>query len=373
MKRILIILFCFALLLAGCKTDEPAATTMPTTEPATVPATQAPTTEPTVEETTAPTETEPPVPDTLSAAALADRTYVVLMTMDLGAAIEIVDTYDEDFYVVSTAEGYGLIEKRLVRMDGEEEYEGWTGYAVYQAKVYDNYHLLPGNEKSLNMNTKIQVLAAVGETLVVQMEDGIAYMRAKEVSRNYIQPTPSSGNSGSADGGDIILGGTSGVVELSCFVSQSGTVTGKGTVLAEDAEIILGWFDRDEAVAIINEEGFLDEKEGWYGIYHEGFYGYVRQELIRKDTEEPYTEWDGFAKYQAQLFDNYYLYGEPASKLATNANVHVIADLGNCYLVICEGYTGYIAKDMVSQTRNNYSNGGGNGGDSGGDWTPPAL
>lgn len=367
MKKILAILICMTLLLAGCKTDVPeASTTMATQEPTTVPATQAPTTEP----TTVPTETEPPIPVTLSAKALADHVDLVLTTLDRGAVVEIVGEYEEKYYVVKTTEGHGLMEKRLVRLDGAEAYKGWTGYAIYGAKVYTNYHLLPGGEQTLNMNTQIAVLDDLDGTLVVQMPEGIGYMRAGELSRAYIQPAPSGGNSGSADGGDISLGGTGGVMKLSHFVTHSGDATGKGTVLANEAEVILGWFDRNDTVEIVNEEGFIDEKEGWYGIYREGLCGYARQNLIRKDTEEAYVQWNGFAKYQAQLFDNYYLYGEPVSKLASNAEVQILDDLGNCYLATSGSHTGYIAKEMVSETKINYSSGSEN---SGGDWTPPAL
>lgn len=371
MKRIFVILLCLSLLLVGCGKNPPVETTTPTTEPATVPTVQ-PTTAPTTEPTTVPTETEPPVPATLSAAALADRVYVVLMTVDRDSVVEIVEEYDEEFYLVKTEQGYGLIEKRLIRMDGAEGYESWTGYARYKATFYTNYHLLPGNEQPLNTNTKVQVIDALGDTLVVQLEDTIGYMRASELSRSYIQSAPSGGNSGSADGGDIVLGGVSGIMPLSNFVVQKGDVSGKGTVLAKEAEIVIGWFDRDDPVAIVNEAGFIDEKEGWYGIYYEGVYGYVRQSLIRMDGEEAYTQWDGFAKYQAQMFDNYYLGGEAIAKLSSNAGVHILEDLGNCYLATSGEYTGYIAKDMVSETKINYNSGGG-GGNSGGDWTPPAL
>lgn len=372
MKRIFVILLCLSLLMAGCGRRTPAETSTPTVASTTVP-TAAPTAEPTTEPTTVPTETEPPVPNTLSASALADRTYVVLMTVDRDEELEIVDQFDEAFYVIKAAEGYGLMEKRLVRMEGAEVYEGWMGYAFYQAKIYNNYQLLPGNEQTLGTNTKVQVLDNLGGTLVVQTESGIGYMKEKELSRSYIQPAPSGGNSGSADGGDIVLGGQSGIMPLATFIPYGGDVTGKGTVLANEAEIILGWFDRGESVAIINEDGFLEEKEGWYGIYHEGLYGYVRQNLIRQDTEEAYAEWDGFAKYQAQLFANYYLHGDPVSKLNSNANVHILEDLGHCYLATSGEHTGYIAKDMVSETKINYNSGGGSSGDSGGDWTPPAL
>lgn len=370
MKRILAILICMTLLLAGCKENVPQLTITDPTEEPTVPTTHPVTQPPTTEPTTVPTETEPPVPDTLPATALADKVYFVLTTLARDAVVEIAGEYDENYYIVKTAEGHGLMEKRLIRLDGAASYEGWTGYAVYGAKVYTNYQLLPGGEQALNMNTKVPVLDDLDGTLVVQTDSGIGYMREKELSRGYIQPAP-SGGSGSADGGDITLSTQGGIVLLSNIITPSGDVTGKGTVLADDAAIILGWFDRNDTVSVINEDGFMVEKEGWYSIYHEGLYGYVRQNLVRKDGEEAYAQWNGFAKYQAQLFDNYYLNGEPVSKLAANVDVQILEDLCHCYLATSGEHTGYIAKDMVSETKINYNSGG--GGDSGGDWTPPAL
>lgn len=371
MKRILIILLCLSLLLAGCgkKTPDPMETVkVPETAPAT---TQEPT-----EETTAPTETEPPVPETISGTALADRSYVVAKTLDRGDTVEVVGAYDETFCIVKTELGYGLMETCLIRPEGAKPYEPWTGYALYNARLFNNYHLLPDGAQTLTLNTQIQVLEDMGSWMVVQYEDSIGYMLASEVSKYYIQPSTGGGGgggTGGADGGDIVLGNWGGVMGLSTFIPQEGDVSGMGTVLVNEAEIILGWFDRGDIAAIVNEEGFVEEKEGWYAVYHQGLYGYVRQELIRREGEEAYSEWDGFAQYQAPVYDNYYLSGEPMTKLTANAGVHILEDLGNCYLVISGENTGYMAKETVSQSFINYGGGGNTGGNSGGDWTPPAM
>lgn len=370
MKKVMMLLLCLSLVLAGCGKKTPESTTEVTGVPETVPAT---TQKPTEEPTTVPTETEPPVPETVSATALADRTYVVSKMLDRDEPVEVVGEFDEIFYIVKTEEGYGLIEKCLVRMDGAESYKSWTGYAVYNAKLYNNYHLLPGEEQKLSTNTQVQVLEDLGTCLVVQHEENIFYMRPAEVSKHYIQPsTGGSGNTGGADGGDIILGNWSGVMRLSSFIPQEGEVTGNGIVLVNLAEIYLGWFDRNDTVAIITEEGFMEEKEGWCAVYHEGLYGYVRQNLIQEAGAEDYAEWDGFAQYLAPVYANYYLNGEPETKLSTNTKVHILEDLGNCYLVISGDISGYMAKETVSQSFINYGGGGG-GGDTGGDWTPPAM
>ena len=360
MKKLLALLFALTLLLlAGCGGNAPAETTPVTTE-APVETTEA--TEP------APTETEPPVPETLSGTVQADKTAVVLTTANRGDVLDIVDEYDEAHYVVKLDSGYGLVEKRLMRTEGEEPYESWEGYAGYNALLYPTYALRASEGETLNLNTIIVVLDNLEGILVVQVEERIGYMEEALVSRSYIQPY--SGGGGSADGGDIILGIQGGITRLSVLAPQSGDVTGKGTVLADGTEILLGWFDRNEEVRIVNEAGFAEEKEGFYTVYLEGLYGYIRQNFLLKEGEEAYAEWDGYAKANAVIYTSFNLSGESV-KLKTNAELKILADLGDCYLVTDGEVTGYMAKDTVSEVPISYSGWGGGGG--GGEWTPPAM
>ena len=356
MKKLFIITLCLALLLAGCATKAPAP--IGTTAPSSTPETAA--TQPATE----PTETEPPVPETEAGTALADRTALILTTLDRGAAVSIVDEFDAQYYVIRLEDGYGLIEKRLVRMDGEEAYVPWTGYARSGAELFDNYLLLLGGQRELNKNMEVAVLEALGDVCLVQVGDTIGYMQADQISQTKIK---SSGGGGSADGGDISLG-SFGPARLSSFVPQSGQVTGQATVLADNVEVLLGWFDEGETLDIITEEGFLEEKEGFYRVYIGGLCGYVRQFLTAREGDEAYTEWDGFARSKAGVYANYYLSGEPEKTLSTNTSVHVVKDLGQCYQVTVDGQTGYMDKDTVSETKIQSSGGGG-----GNEWSDPVM
>lgn len=359
MKRLLAFLLCLMLLLAaGCTQEEPVPTEEPTvaTEPTQV--TEAPT-EPSEE--TEPTETEPPAPETVAGSVLADRTAVVLITANRDETLDVVGEYDEDHYVVKTELGYGIIEKRLVRMDGAEAYAQWNGYAYSGAKLCNNYHLLHEGVQELAMNTQILVLDSLGDCCVVQVGETIGYMRLDEISHNYIQYTPG----GSSDGGDISLRQGS-LTLLSEFVAQSGEVSGSAVVLADGAEIMLGWYDRGETAQIITQEGYAEAKDGWHAVYLEGLCGYVRQNLVAQEGAEPYAEWDGYAYSQAELYDNYYLTGEPLTKLSANTSVHILCDLGDCYMVSAGDATGYMAKDQVSETYITYSGGGG-------EWSDPVM
>ena len=380
MKKLMIFLLVMILLVtAGCDgPQEPTVST--TTVETTIPVTEAPTEPPTVPPTTVPPTTvpettAPPVPETVSGTALADHTVYVMTTLARDTQVEIVGEYNEAYFIVKLEQDYGLIAKTLVRLEGAESYKQWKGYAKSNAKFYDNYHLIPGNETKQKKNTELFVLEDLGESLLVQIGEAIGYMRADEVSTKMIQSSSgggnSGGNSGGNDGGDISLN-TQEVIFLSTLVPQEGEVSGKATVLADNAEVIYGWFNRDEKFDIITEPGFLEEKEGWNGVYLNGLYGYVRKNLTLQEGTEAFESWQGYSKKNAPMFDNYYLSGKQVKKLSVNTKVQIVCDLEWCYLVQIGEEFGYLAKDQVSPTKISTSSGGG-GNSGGGDWTPPAM
>ena len=138
MKKILaLLLAAIILLLAGCnkaaEDDQPIENTEPQVE-AELPEETPKETDP------VPSEPEPPVPETILGTILADKTAVVLKTVNRDDVLDVVGEYDDSYYIVKLDEGYGLVEKRLVRMDGEEPYAQWEGYANYGAVVYSHYY-----------------------------------------------------------------------------------------------------------------------------------------------------------------------------------------------------------------------------------------
>lgn len=363
MKKLLALLAALAVLsLTGCGSQPEA--------------TQAPAEEPTVEvttEATEPTETEPPVPETESAVIKADRTAVMLTTANRGDILDVVDEYDGDHYVVKLENGYGLVEKRLARLDSDPAYEQWTGYAFYGAELYTNYLLRGEDPVKLDMNKQMTVLDSLGDVLVVQIEDSIGYILASQVSSYFIVPSPGGGGGGGGvDGGDIALNFRGSVALLGTFVPQEGEKTGTATVLADETPILLGWFDRDDKAELVLEEGFAEDREGYYTVYLDGIYGYIRQNLVSRESEEAYEEWDGYALYNAELYDNYDLTGESMRKLNANEEIHIVSDLVDCYLVIVGEETGYMAKDQISEYYVVYG-GGSSGGGGGAEWSPPVL
>lgn len=356
-KLFLFLLIAVMLLAAGCETKTPEVTVT-----STVPETTPPTTEPTTAPTTeAPTE---PVPTCANAQVQADGAPAILTLLNRGDTVDVVGEYDDDHYVVKTEAGYGLIEKQLLRMSGEAAYQVWSGYAQSSAPVYAHYQLTGKAVKSLNLNAKVEVLDELKYCYVVKVGEISGYMAKAQVSKNYIQY--SSGGGGSADGGDITLG-FGGIFTLS-NVQQAGEVTGTAEVLADGAQVSLGYFDRGDLAPVVTEEGFAPVWDGYYTLYLDGMYAYLPQNLALMEGETPYEQWGGFAGYSAAVYDSYLVQGEKKD-VAVNTSVTVLWDGEDFYVVSIQDAVGYMAKDKVGTNR--FATGG--SGDSGGDWTPPAL
>ena len=365
MKRIMILLLAAVLLMtAGCGAKAPEATepTIPATE-VTIPATEAPTEPPTEEPTEPPTE---PVPECEDALVLVDDTPAVLMLLNRGNTVDVVGEYDENHYVIKTDNGYGLVEKQLLRLEGEIPYEVWNGFAMGNAEFYTNYQLRGEAVRTLGVNTPLEVLDELKYCYVVKLDEEIGYILKSQVSKTRIQYS-GGGNSGGADGGDISLSG--GIFSLA-MIEQSGDVTGSATVLADEAQVILGYFHRDEYAPVVAEEGFAPAWEGYYTVYVNGMYAYIPAELALAAGEEPAEQQDGFAGFSAVVYDNYLLQGE-GKQIPVNTAVTVLWDGGDFCVVSINGEIGYMASPSIGQSR--FSTGGGGGNSGGGDWTPPAM
>lgn len=358
MKRILMFLLAAAMLMsAGCS-KAPQETVTPTEPVPATEATAAPTEQPTEAPTEAPTE---PVPQVCNGEIQVDQAPGILAFLNRGEQVDVVGAFDEDYYVVKVAQGYGLVEKQLLRMAGEAAYEGWTGYAQNKAGVYTNYQLTGQPVLTLGRNTQVEVLEELKYVYVVTVDGTAGFMNKADVSKTKIK---TGGGGGSADGGDISL--SAGVVGLASIQPQSGDVTGQADVLADGSQVILGFFSLGEMAPIVAEEGFAEEMEGYYTLYLEGMYMYLPRNLVRLESEAAYESWDGYAAKNAQVCNHYTVLGEGV-KLPVNTVVTVLWDGGDFYVVSVDGQIGYMDADKVGDSR--YSTGGGGGGD----WTPPAL
>ena len=355
MKKIIALLLVLTMLVCvGCTSEEPApqpSETQPIpseTEPPVPSETEPP----------VPTETEPPVPTTVATPVKAGNVPVVLLELNRGDVIELVGDFDKDHYIAKVGDVYGMVEKNLVRTASQEAYGSWTGYAYGGVAVYSDLYLR-NVAATLTMNTTVEVVEDLGYGYLVNYNGDLMFMRAGSLSRNKIVYTAPSGGS---DGGDISLQG--GIFALAA-VPQEGEVTGEATVLADGTVLALMRVQLGETVDVVTEEGFAESKEGFVTVYVSGLYGYVEEKLV---GETDFTAWDGYAKFNAEIFDNYYLLGDAQHKPTVNTVLHLVGELDNCYLVDFNGSVGYIAKDLVSATKVAVGGGGG-----GAEWSPPAM
>lgn len=377
MKKILVFLLVITMLLAaGCGNQQPEPTevTVPET---TVSVTEAPTEAP----TEPPTE---PKPTCVNAQVQVKGVPAVLSILNRGDLVEVVGEYEGSYYVVQVDSLYGFVEKQLLRLETEEAYESWTGYAKNKAGFYDNYRLQGEAVQTLKTNTEIQVLDELDYCYVVQLEESIGFISKEQVSKKRITyggggdysggGGGGSSSGGGQDGGDITL--RYGIVTLSATEGQT-VVTGQAQVLADGTQFVLGLYNIGDTVSVVTEEGFAPAWDGHYTLYVDGLYAYLPKSFVLLEGEEPFAQWEGYCAKKAVIYDNYLMQGE-GKTLKVNTEITVLWDGGDFYLVSTGDELGYLPITQVSATR--YSTGGGyyDGGSSGGggyveEWSPPVL
>ncbi len=390
-KMIAVALALLTLLLSGCSsvsemqpTSHPQSGTEPTPSPTLEPA-----------PTSMPEPTPAPEPETVPGTVLYAPAPAVLTVLHRGDSVEILEDLGT-LCRVRYGEFAGLMEKDLLRPDSAEDYVPWTAYARNGAAMFDNFRL-SGEGKQLRMNTKLEVIDAYGDCLVICVGDETGYILSSSVSPYPLQAW-GGGNGGGdsggggADGGDISLSAKpsadgwcakrlsatsvlpSLALKLLSSTEESSPVTysGTATVLADGAELVLVWFAPGDEVRVLSAD------PSTCTVYYDGQTASVSRFLVLLSEDEPYTPWEGYAKANAVCHSDYYLNDTEPKRLNVNTVLSVIGELDRCYAVSLDGKCVFIAKEFVSETKvpvgwNGGGNGGGSGGGDGGDWSPPAL
>lgn len=365
MKKILAILLGITtVFLSACGAAAPAA------EPVVTPA---PTPEATA--TPEPTPSPEPTPVTTGAAVCVLKAPAILTMLAQNTEVTIEEAQGE-YYLVSCDAGRGFVEKRLLIPADAGEYESWTGYARTGAELREDYHLCGEMLHSFSLNETFMVLADLDGCYLVDFNGTQGYIASASVSEQYIVIHYGGGgggsSSGGADGGDITLGYTVGlqpaVVSLADTEVPDLQPGSKAKVAALRAELIAVWLELKDEVRVVSE------KDAICTIYFDGTLAQMERRFLIPDGETAPEVWDGYAKSNAILFDNFYLADNGTSNtLPLNTVVHVLADLGNCLFVNTEtGLFGYMSPNFVSESYiQPYRGGGGSSG--GAEWTEPVL
>lgn len=121
-------------------------------------------------------------------------TEAYLFVFDRGDRVFV--TGHEDAYCTVLLDGAeGRLPARLVCMDGEADYEPWTGYAVDGAQLYGDWRLcVPA--AALDRNTEVRVLDDLGGCYLAEAGGRSGWISADEVQ------TERSRSSGGSGGGE---------------------------------------------------------------------------------------------------------------------------------------------------------------------------
>lgn len=273
----------------------------------------------------------------------------VLATRSRGDAVDVVGTFDEKHYVVKLDVGYGLVEKNLVRREGETDYEPWTGYAYRNAAVYDNYRLWGDPVRKLGSDAEVKVLDDLGWCVLVDLEGETGYMKqeslAKKAGNSGASDSGSNSNGGASgqDGGEISMQFSGKITLLSTIAPQEGTVSGKAKILADQTQIVLGYFDRGDRIPVLKQSA----KDETLTVYLDGLYAEVSGVYVLAEGEKAYPSWEGQSTQILSVYSDYWMQGSPIDRLNANTTVMILYELENSYLVEVNGVTGYVAKEAV--------------------------
>lgn len=231
----------------------------------------------------------------------------------------------------------------------------------------------------------VQIIDELDYCYVVSFEGQIGYTDKANISR--WKPYNGGGggggggggsDGGSADGGDISLSAcpSYSLVTLSA-ISQSGEVTGKATVKADETEVLLCSFDYEETVPVVVEAENAPQMEGCYTVWVDDVFGFIRKEFVQMPGETAPETWEGYSKWGTEVKPTLYLEGETLVKLNTNTKVTVLRELDTSYFIQVEDVLGFANKENIQKTpyyTGGGSDDGGSGGGGGGEeWSPPAL
>ena len=132
------------------------------------------------------------------ATVLADKTEGYICLLVRGDEVKVT-AFDENTATIWLGEEqHAEIPRWLLRLEGDADYESWTGYSKWNGVIYEEYQMNTEKTK-LSTNIQVTVLDEVNGCYVVEYEGQIGYMELDMVSQTKIVSSPNSGNTGNPD------------------------------------------------------------------------------------------------------------------------------------------------------------------------------
>ena len=139
---------------------------------------------------------------------LADGTEAYSRFLKAGETVTVVeidpgkdkDKIEGDEKCILSENGLtGSVPRWEVILDGDEDYQEWTGYSDVNSELFDNYRLLGKPIQTLRLNSELKIVYATQDVLVVKTDTGYAYIAQEDVSERPTVYSGGGGGGGEAD------------------------------------------------------------------------------------------------------------------------------------------------------------------------------
>lgn len=130
---------------------------------------------------------------------LVDNAPVLLALLDRVDKVSVLSA-DDETAIIYLKGMTASVERRLLRLQGEEEYAPWLGYTKGNTEFFDSWLLCGEAKELLALNTEVIVLLDLGDCCYVSRDDVRGFVRRECVSpqrtSGSFSYTPGSGSSG---------------------------------------------------------------------------------------------------------------------------------------------------------------------------------
>lgn len=144
------------------------------------------------------TEAEEPVFTPGVGMVLSKLTEVYIHLTERDDVVKVT-SIDGDICTILVDGLFGTMPKRYIRMEGEEPYAAWDGYARSNAPFYTSHRMLDEPQK-LKRNTVVRVLEDLGDYYLVEVDGELGFMNLEKVSEKKVSSGSSSSSSGDSGG-----------------------------------------------------------------------------------------------------------------------------------------------------------------------------
>jgi len=276
---------------------------------------------------------------------------------------------DEKFYFINIKDVVLAIEKKFVRLDTEDAFEEFTGYAVSGSNVYEDYDLTE-ILKANNLNDQIKVVDHFDHRYLVEIDGKLAYMADGHLSSTSIYVSnkkdnnsnnnnnnnpPKKDDTNENDGQDIDpnkskdpTNGDGQDITLSAngkynVVLLASSDVKKGVVLPLEADTYITIYDRGDKVYVLKIGEEISD------VLVNGRKGTIESKYIRLCTDT-YLSWTGYTYSYAGIYSDYDLTNQ-IKRYSVNTQVNVIDEVGDRYVIdLGDGQVGYMLKVHVSDS-----------------------